>query len=304
MKNKDPYDRGIKRPIRALGRAMMHLNRTALMKRLNETERLEKRTWGYTHPLWPLSADGFSVLFVSDIHYGPLLSGDQWDRLTAFLREDESDCVLLGGDYGETPGDALSCIEKLGPILKGRRVIAAAGNHDLIGGDRAEMLAAAGKEAGWEILFNGCVPLTPDVQIAVVDDLREGRPDVGKVRSESGKASFTLLMTHNPDVLADIDPPFYHLALCGHTHGGQVTVFGRAILSSSIYRQRYLTGWRREKNADILIGNGVGASLLPVRSGAIPQVLRIVFGSGPAEIRLLDVRTAEEKETKKREADG
>lgn len=277
-----------RRLVHSVGRAMMPLNRLRLIRRINWTERLETLVWEYSHPEWPENSDGFSVLFVSDIHYGKLLSREQFDRMTGAMAALESDCVLMGGDFGDDPEDSLKCIELLAPILRGRRVIAVPGNHDLRGGIYREALEAAVRGAGWEMPVNACVPLTGGALLAGLDDFREGAPDAEAVKRETQGSGFVLFLCHNPDALADIVPPFYHLALCGHTHGGQVTLFGRPIFSSSIYRGRYLTGWKRENGADILITNGIGTSLLPVRIGAAPQMIKIVFRRGPAGHRLTE----------------
>ena len=66
--------------------------------------------------------------------------------------------------------------------------------------------------------------------------------------------------------------PFFQLALCGHTHGGQVVLFNRALKSPSDYGEKYRTGWKKENGVDIMISNGVGTSFLPVRLGARPQI--------------------------------
>ena len=277
-----------RRLVHSLGRAMAPLNRLGLIRRVNGTERLETLVWEYSHPEWPEASNGFSVLFVSDIHYGKLLSRDQFDRMAGAIAAMDSDCVLLGGDFGEDPEDSPKCIDLLAPILRGRRVIAVPGNHDLRGGIYKVKLEAAVKDAGWEMPVNACVPLTGGAVLAGLDDFREGEPDAEAVMRKARGFPFVLLLCHNPDARADMARPFYHLALCGHTHGGQVTLFGRPVFSSSIYRERYLTGWKRENGADILISNGIGTSLLPVRIGATPQVIRIVFRNGPAGHRLME----------------
>ncbi len=281
-------DGPVRRLVRSVGRAMAPVIRLGAIRRISGTERLETQVWEYSHPLWPAASDGFSVLFVSDIHYGKLLSHDQFDRMTGAIAALDSDCVLLGGDFGEDAEDSPKCIGLLAPILRGRRVIAVPGNHDLCGAVSRDALEAAVRDAGWEMPVNRCVPLTGGAALAGLDDFREGTPDAEAVRLEAQDAPFVLFLCHNPDALADIVPPFYHLALCGHTHGGQVTVFGRPVFSSSVYRGRYLTGWKRENGADILIGNGIGTSLLPVRLGATPQIIKIVFRRGSAGRKLAE----------------
>ncbi|MBR4501902.1 MAG: metallophosphoesterase [Clostridia bacterium] len=278
----------VRRLARSVGRAMLPVSRLGLIRRINGTERLETQVWEYSHPEWPEASDGYSVLFVSDIHYGKLLSREQFDRMTGALATLESDCVLLGGDFGEDPEDSPKCICLLAPILRGRRVIAVPGNHDICDGIYRGALEAAVKGAGWEMPVNACVPLTGGAALAGLDDFREGAPDAEALKRQAQGSAFVVFLCHNPDALADIVPPFYQLALCGHTHGGQVTLFGQPIFSSSIYRGRYLTGWKRENGADILISNGIGTSLLPVRIGATPQMIKIIFRRGPAGHRLME----------------
>ncbi len=288
MNGRNKKNRRIIGPVRLFGRGMALVNRLSAVKRISGCEKLETQTWEYCHPKWPLPSDGFSVLFVSDIHYGPLLSRDQFERLAGVISSLDYECLLFGGDFGEFPEDSPECISLLAPLLRGRRVIAVPGNHDLREDGSRESFEAAVREAGWEMPLNACIPLDGGAVLAGLDDFRRGSPDIEKTRQAVQGAPFVMLLTHNPDVLPEIRPPFYHLALCGHTHGGQVTVRGRAILSSSEYRQRYLSGWKRENGADILVTNGVGTTLLPVRLGAVPQVNKIVFRHGPEGYRLLD----------------
>ena len=74
----------------------------------------------------------------------------------------------------------------------------------------------------------------------------------------------------------EIGETFYDLALCGHTHGGQVTFFGFAPYASSLYGlrygQAYLTGEMEEDDGvHVVISNGVGTTWMPLRFGAPAQ---------------------------------
>jgi predicted MPP superfamily phosphohydrolase len=59
--------------------------------------------------------------------------------------------------------------------------------------------------------------------------------------------------------------------LCGHTRGGQIAPFGRSLFSGSIYGDRYLRGWYEDGGSMLLVSNGVGGWMLPLRLGAPPQ---------------------------------
>ncbi len=71
----------------------------------------------------------------------------------------------------------------------------------------------------------------------------------------------------------------YH-AICGHTHGGQVALFNRGVISSSKHGDRYRTGHIVENQTPILVSNGVGTSTMPVRLGAMPQIHHITLLKG------------------------
>jgi hypothetical protein len=61
------------------------------------------------------------------------------------------------------------------------------------------------------------------------------------------------------------------LMLSGHTHGGQVQIFGcapRVPRGSGRYRE----GWYEDAGPVMYVSRGVGTSVLPVRLGARPEV--------------------------------
>jgi len=234
----------------------------------------------YTSPQWPAAFDGLRVVFLSDIHYGAFFREDRVRALVRRVNALEPDVILLGGDYGEDSDGALKFFDlKIG--FQARLCVAAAmGNHDrTLPESNLPLLMAAMRERGVLPLVNDVWTLEKDgqtVALCSVDDYYNGSPDLDRVAQLCRGADFTVFFPHTPDILpAAYDMPggpFYQLALCGHTHGGQVALFGRALHSSSEFGNRYLSGWYREEGTDILVSNGVGTSLLPVRLGARPQI--------------------------------
>ena len=68
-----------------------------------------------------------------------------------------------------------------------------------------------------------------------------------------------LLVTHDPDYAEKLPPGAVDLVLSGHTHGGQVTLFGRwAFYVPSEYGQKYRTG---------MVKNAATTSSSPTASG-------------------------------------
>jgi len=62
------------------------------------------------------------------------------------------------------------------------------------------------------------------------------------------------------------------LTLSGHTHGGQMSLFGYSPLVPSRFGNRYAYGHVSEGRRDIVIFGGLGCSILPVRLGVPPEI--------------------------------
>lgn len=233
----------------------------------------------------PPAFDGLRVAFLSDIHWGPFFSQERLDRLVQRVNNLRPDLVLLGGDYADDSDAAVAFFEQRPAFSARLGVYAVAGNHDRVmpESNRAA-LEAAMTAAGVTPLFNCAAPLIlsgQSIYIAGIDDYGNGHPDVYAASRGLRADDFVIFLSHNPDVIptladvpgADGSTRWADLILCGHTHGGQLTLFGRrAIVPVNTYGERYRTGWKQENGAEILISNGVGTSVVPMRFFAPPQI--------------------------------
>jgi hypothetical protein len=72
------------------------------------------------------------------------------------------------------------------------------------------------------------------------------------------------------------------LLLAGHTHGGQIEFHPLGIpLTASMRETRYYTGVHREDSTTVVVTNGVGISIAPLRYHAPAEVTTIVVRRGP-----------------------
>lgn len=238
-------------------------------------------------PALPRAFDGLRIAFFSDVHYGSFLKKERVYALAERVNALTPDLILMAGDYAENSDGAVDFF-RLKPAFRARyAALASLGNHD-----RTE------PESNLPLLLDamradGVIPLVNDVwtlerdgkKLAVggVDDFYNGKPDYQRVRALCAGADYTVFLPHTPDVIPLVsgegEKAFYDLLLCGHTHGGQVALFGHSLHPTSDLKDRYRSGWFHEKGADILVTNGVGASGLPVRLGARPQIHLITLRS-------------------------
>jgi hypothetical protein len=86
-----------------------------------------------------------------------------------------------------------------------------------------------------------------------------------------------ILLAHEPDIFAEISPRV-SLTLSGHTHGGQINLFGWTPVVPSRYGSRYIGGHIVEDGNHIIVSRGLGCSGLPIRFGSWPEVLQIDLG--------------------------
>jgi uncharacterized protein len=86
-----------------------------------------------------------------------------------------------------------------------------------------------------------------------------------------------IVLMHSPEGLTHIGQRDFGLALCGHTHGGQVALpGGRPLLvPSGKLNRRYASGrfdLACENAGTLIVSNGVGCSTIPIRLFAAPEV--------------------------------
>lgn len=232
------------------------------------------------------SLNHLKIVFASDIHKGSFFSQDRINSLIATINSQGPDVVILGGDYAEDSDGAIQFFKTAPPIQARLGVFGVMGNHDRTGPESNFTVLVA------EMTNYGCLPLTNSVArvkvgqtylyIAGVDDYYNGIPDVTGVASQVSRDDFVIFAGHSPDLLLkaraakskENDNHWFDLALFGHTHGGQVILPGQPFFRNLVPElgARYLSGWREENRASILVSNGVGTSFFPVRLFAPPQI--------------------------------
>jgi len=87
-----------------------------------------------------------------------------------------------------------------------------------------------------------------------------------------------VLVTHDPDWIERFGGAPVDLVLAGHTHGGQVTLFGLwAPNTRSRYGQKYRAGLVRSGPVPVWVTTGVGTTVLPLRWFARPEIVLLTL---------------------------
>jgi predicted MPP superfamily phosphohydrolase len=217
---------------------------------------------------------GLRIAYVSDVHAGAFMR--EADLLAIFDRVAglEPDLVCLGGDLVEDRPEQILLIGKAISLLRPPLgVFAVPGNHDYDADPGLETWRSALQEHGVTILVNEGQRLEragDSLWIAGVDDLDRGAPDLAGALRGAGAEEPVLLLSHHPDLFCEASWVGVDLTLSGHTHGGQITCFGKTPLKHS--RLDYWRGHFEEEGAQLYVGGGGGITGLPLRVHAPGEV--------------------------------
>ncbi|QKC88233.1 metallophosphoesterase [Mesorhizobium sp. NZP2234] len=262
------------------------------------------KRYALTPPHWP---DGLKLRVVAfaDIHAcRPWMTQERIASLVDDANALQPDLIVLLGDYiagmplvtgPVTPSQWASALSGLKAPLG---VLSILGNHDWWSDGFAQRAGAgpiiarkALEKVGIPVLENDVVRLEKDghgVWIAGLADqlallpARRGDPckgldDLDGTLAKVGDSAPIILLAHEPDIFPTV-PWRVSLTLSGHTHGGQVRLFGYSPVVPSRFGNRYAYGHVVENDRNLIVSGGLGFSILPVRFGMRPEILQIDLG--------------------------
>jgi predicted MPP superfamily phosphohydrolase len=224
------------------------------------------------------------LILIADLHHGPFFSLSRLRKLVRKVNAQNPDLIVLAGDYVDFNSKYIRpCFNELQNLQAPLGVYGVLGNHDHIQG-AALLTKQAMKEAGIVSLDNKAFWIDKAggrIKLGGVGDYltdaQDLRPTINDVRTDD----FVILVTHNPDYCAALAPDEVDLVLSGHTHGGQVTLFGLwAPVIPSRHGQKFRTGVIELPTTKVIVSNGVGVSMLPLRFFARPQLVTVVLQRG------------------------
>jgi uncharacterized protein len=241
------------------------------------------RTASFAYPEWPMGARPIRVALITDPHLqGPDMPPSRIARIAAQIALQKPDMILLAGDFvgDRALGTRIYSDAEIAAALRHFRAPlgtwAVLGNHDHWR-DGASVRRAL-EAVGIPVLDNRAIRVGP-ITLAGAGDPHTGNADIPALsRAAARLPGPILLFAHSPDVVPRL-PPRFGLVLAGHTHCGQIVLpLIGAIASSSRYGERYRCGIIREPGRITLVGAGLGASVLPLRYGAVPDWWMVTLG--------------------------
>ena len=229
----------------------------------------------------PEEFNGKRVLFVADFQYDTMARYNkrQQKKAIEMINAQKKDMILLGGDYATWEKNIPKFCEDAKDIkIPELGVYAIYGNHEYPG---EEETAENMKKLGFNLLVNENRKITinnENIYIAGVTDLWHGKPDAKKALEGLKREDFVLFLTHNPEYFEEMtedEKQKADITLAGHTHGGQVTFFGKIIMSAIKDKKKYGYGMKEYNGHKIYITSGLGGAFLEmfIRFFAQPEIV-------------------------------
>ncbi len=274
-------------------------------------------TYALTPRRWPQGLK-LKLAILADLHIcEPWMSLERVAGIVETANRLGADAILLLGDFvvghrmgkWSSPVTAGSWATELAKLKAPLGVHAVLGNHDWwderetqvrrMGPTRAGLALEA---AGVPVYENKAVRLIKDGEpfwIAGLGDQwafwplekdyekfkREGKigyqgvDDLPATLAQVTDEAPIILMAHEPDIFPEV-PDRVALTLSGHTHGGQVRLFGFSPVVPSRFNNRYAYGHVIEEGRSLIVSGGLGCSGFPLRFGVPPEIVVVELGSG------------------------
>lgn len=262
------------------------------------------------HPMprqWPADFP-LKIAVIADIHAcDPWMSLDRIESIVERTNALNADLIVLLGDYvaGHHHITRIIPAGEWARVLTGLKaplgVHAVMGNHDYWD-DKVVQRAGCGptvahralEAAGIPVYENDAVRLTRNGrpfwlaglgdQLAYAPSQRYGRAqlfgadDLTATLAKVSDDAPIILLAHEPYIATRV-PARVALQLSGHTHGGQVRLFGwsPALPSHGVP----LVYGHLRLQCDVIISGGLGCSIMPVRVGVPPEIVEVTLGRAP-----------------------
>lgn len=227
------------------------------------------------------------VVFFTDTHFGKYYSETHAKNLADKINALDADFVIFGGDLLDNYARDRSTInmEYLEKMLSGINAAAGKyavwGNHDY-GGGASRIYKEFMASCGFELLNDESRLLENyGVKIFGYDDYLMGwtEPALYTVKSNY----FNIIAAHEPVISQFIADSSDNVILCGHTHGGQVTIpfFTSRLLpkGSGMYEKGLYSIEETETSAalQMYVSSGVGMTRYPFRFLNVPEIVEVTI---------------------------
>ncbi len=225
------------------------------------------------------SEDTLKTIHLSDLHISSIKSFHK--SMAERINKERPDALFVTGDSVNSMSGVPVLDAFLALIDYDIPKFAIMGNVDYTGRVDSATLRKTYEKHNGKFLVNQNHKLRVKdriVNIIGVDDYLCGYPDFSKASRDLDLSLDTIVLNHCPAYRDEIDTMNAKLGrkikliLSGHTHGGQITFFGKAIFTP-YGSGNYVKGWYKNKLSQLYVSKGIGTRGLPLRFGSRAEAI-------------------------------
>lgn len=239
----------------------------------------------------PESFDGFKIVHLSDLHNTEF--GKNNERLFNIINNEKPDAIFITGDsIDRFNTDIKIPIKLIENILTFSDVYFIVGNHELSSDtDKYTKFIDTLNEMGVYVLQDNDAYIEQNgEQIQVIglndadrykltyaDSFRQTITNT--VESIDNKDTFSMLLSHHPELFPEYAKTDVDLVFSGHAHGGQFRLpfIGGIIAPEQGLFPKYDAGLFTENNTTMIVSRGLGNSIIPVRINNSPEIVVVTL---------------------------
>lgn len=206
----------------------------------------------------PDSFHGYKIVMFTDVHIGNFTERRQWmvKRAVDSINAQHPDAIVFCGDIkNDDPSELKPFVGVLSSLKAHDGVFSVLGNHDYSPHNHDiseeerrkhnEQTIKAERSLGWQLLMNENAIIRRGADSIVIAGEENGgiKPfpcyaDAAKTMEGINDSSFVVMLQHDPSAWHRQILPQTNaqLTLSGHTHAGQVSIFGWSV-TSMIYKE-------------------------------------------------------------------
>ena len=253
---------------------------------------LELNTYTISSDRLPGAFDGYRIAHVSDLHNAEM--GKDNEKLLDMLREAKPDIIAITGDLIDSRNTDIDIALQ---FTKAAMEIApcyyVTGNHEARVSE-FDKLKEGMIELGVAVLEDGRINLEQSGEtislLGVTDpsfqtDYLFGDSETvvqSKLHEITNQEdTYTILLSHRPELFEVYTESKVDLVLSGHAHGGQFRLpfAGGLVAPNQGLFPKYDAGLYTEENTNMVVSKGIGNSILPFRFNNRPEVILIELQS-------------------------
>ncbi|MDD4599986.1 3',5'-cyclic adenosine monophosphate phosphodiesterase CpdA [bioreactor metagenome] len=231
-------------------------------------------------PQLPVYLNGFKIAQLSDTHIGFYFSLEKLEACLRTIMAEKPDMLVITGDLIDEVALAEQAMQKFAEIADQipYGIYFCWGNHEYF--RDINKVRQALNNSPVTLLENTAVRIAKGDKpfyLAGVDypwarnadsQIAERGQMIGKALATVPDNAFTVLLSHHPDFITNAFEAGIPLTLTGHTHGGQIALFGRSLLP---VQYRYMRGMYHQGDMHGYVHTGTG-NWLPFRLGCPAEI--------------------------------